>query len=201
VTSWEGHRSRPCVGHSIRCSSAGLLTPRDRRGFGGAPPRLPAHLVLKERAHPQPCALAPEGDRRPGEAPSVNSPAGSQDSIQSPRRFLKQACLPLLEVIDPDWQPAPGLPRHVHVFALLRMDLRPDDLSAQLRWEVPSHCALTAWAINSPRPVSASSPISASTGGSALTSQTHSRPAPGPTPPRSGLVRNAGSRGKPASHL
>jgi len=33
----------------------------------------------------------------------------------------RSAGLPLLEVIDPDRQPAPGLPRHVHVLALLRM--------------------------------------------------------------------------------
>ena len=84
-----------------------LADPRDRCGFGGAPPRLAAHLVLKERADPQPCALAAERDRRSDKALAVNTAAGIQDSAQAARGLFEQARLPLLEVADPGRQP-PG---------------------------------------------------------------------------------------------
>ena len=148
-----------------------LADPLDRCGFCRAPPRLPAHLMLKERAHPQPRALAAERNRRSDKAPAVDTAAGSQDSAQPPRRLFEQACLPLLEVIDPDRQPPPGFARHVHDLPqshsgriCAQMTFRP------FRAERPTPAA--RWrpgTISSPRPLSASPPASAGAGWSGAT--------------------------------
>ena len=66
---------------------------------------IPALQPVYGLRHPQPRALAAERNWRSDKAPAVNAAAGSQDSTQPPRRLFEQACLPLLDVIDPDRQP------------------------------------------------------------------------------------------------
>ena len=119
----------------------GLADSRDRRRLGGAPPRLPAHLMLEEGTHPQPRTLPAERNRRTDKAPAMDVPARIQDSAQSLCRFFEQAQLPSLEVIDPDRQPAvPGRACHAHglSFFSFRAGDGPDDLSAHAGREVPS---------------------------------------------------------------
>src|SRR5581483_1330263 len=91
--------------------------PQDDCGLSGAAPRLAAHLMLEERADPQPRPLPAERDRRADEAVAVDTTAGVKDSAQAARGLFEQPRLPLLEIADPGRLPPASR-------------LRPDDHDA-----------------------------------------------------------------------
>ena len=155
----------------------GLTDSRDRRRLGGAPPCLPAHLVLKERAHPQPRTLPAEHNRRADKAPAMNM------SVRSPGQ--RPVAVPII------FEQAQLATSRSHrsgpaasgtwtcVSCAWPRPLIPGPATAQTTFPPHArtgkshpHCTLTAWTISSPRPLSASSPTSPGIGGSGLASQT-----------------------------
>jgi hypothetical protein len=124
-----------------KAEQRGLADSRDCRRLGGAPPCLPAHLMLEEGTHPQPHTLPAEHNRRADKAPTMDMSARIQWSTQSPCRFFEQARLPFLEVIDSDRQPAvPGRSRDAHGLAplVIPAEFAPGHLAAGVSCRVPA---------------------------------------------------------------
>jgi hypothetical protein len=61
----------------------------------------PAHLVLEERADPQPRRLATERDRRANEAIAADIAAGVRDGAQVPHGIVEQDPPATSEIADP----------------------------------------------------------------------------------------------------